>query len=148
MAAEQGGDDETGRRALAEQALFLPRQPVNCNALPSKKEDLEFRLEGRFPRGRGARSPKRADAVPRTWFDSSLRSAEERAGEGRPGPNQAYLFNNFHDASASRLDNYRDVIHDCIPITRCHMILGWNIVQRYATRRQDCADAQLLTVSK
>jgi len=36
---------------------------------------------------RGARSPGRADSVPRTWFESSLGSAEERAGEGRPGPN-------------------------------------------------------------
>jgi hypothetical protein len=60
----------------------------------------------------------------------------------------AYLFNDFHDASTSRLHNYRPIVDDRVSVTRPHMVLARYRVERYASLGQHRADAHVLAVSK
>jgi hypothetical protein len=58
----------------------------------------------------------------------------------------AALFDDFHDATAARLHDYRPIVHDRIPVARSHMILAGYRVKRHTSRGQHRADAHIALV--
>jgi len=62
--------------------------------------------------------------------------APEKPGstEADPARDDMELFDDFYDASTSRLHDHRPIVHDRVPVARRHMILAGYRVKRYASR--------------
>src|SRR5215470_19099923 len=56
------------------------------------------------------------------------------------------LFDDFYDASTSRLHNHRPIVHDRVPVARPHMIFAGYRVKRNASLGQHGADAHLVAI--